>query len=86
VILFALKSDPVLPDPDDGGDDANREAAAFERPTLFDMRLEITDMAAAFSRGAGPTSKPYFAQRVPYGRPLLRSRAPSISASVSAPT
>src|SRR5205823_8946225 len=49
MILFAGERDPVLPDADDGGDDANLEAAAFERLALLDMRLEITDVAPAFA-------------------------------------
>src|ERR1700722_7129168 len=44
VILLAGKSDPVLPDSDDGGDDADLEIAALQRLALLDMRLEITDM------------------------------------------
>ena len=87
VILLALKSDPVLPDADDGGDDADLETAAFERLALLDMRLEISDMPPAFGRGARPAGKARRrAARRRMVRPLLRSRAASISASVTPPT
>jgi len=39
VILLAGKADLVLPDPDDGGDDADYETSAYERLALLDMRL-----------------------------------------------
>ena len=48
VILLAGEGDPVLPDADDGGDDADLQRAAFERLALLDMGFEISDMAAAF--------------------------------------
>ena len=48
VVLFAGEGDAVLPDPDDGGDDADLEAAAFERLALFDMGFEISDVPAGF--------------------------------------
>src|SRR6266545_1464341 len=36
MILLAAKSDAVLPDTDNGGDDANAETAAFEGLALLD--------------------------------------------------
>src|SRR3982074_3432780 len=54
MILLAAKGDPVLPDTDDGGDDADPETATFERLALLDMRLEISDMPSAFSVRARP--------------------------------
>ena len=67
VILLAGKGDPVLPDADDGGDDADLEAAAFERLALLDMRLEISDMPAAFAAARGPAGETDLAQRVAHG-------------------
>ena len=86
VILLAGEGDPVLPDADDGGDDADLEAAAFERLALLDMGFEISDVAAALAVRARPAGKTDLAQRVAHGLPLLRSRAASMSASVTAPT
>src|ERR1700688_4166683 len=43
VILLAVKPDPVLPDADDRGDDADRKTGAFEGLALFDMRFQIAD-------------------------------------------
>ena len=67
VILLADKSDPVLPDADDGGDDADRKAAAFERLALLDMRLQISDVPPAFGLRARPAGKTHLAQRLPHG-------------------
>ena len=67
MILLAGEGDAVLPDADDGGDDADREAAAFERLALLDMRLEISDVPPAFGRGARPAGKPGLAQGVAHG-------------------
>src|SRR5438034_749346 len=67
VILLAGEGDPVLPDADDGGDDADAETVAFERPALLDMRLEIPDMAPAFGRGARAAGKTHLVQRFPHG-------------------
>ena len=50
MVLLADKIDPVLPDADDGGDDADRKPAAFERLALLDMRLQISDMPPALGR------------------------------------
>jgi hypothetical protein len=54
VILLAGKADLVLPDPDDGGDDADCETFAFERLALLDMRLEISDMSPELGGHARP--------------------------------
>ena len=67
MILLAGEGDPVLPDADDGGDDADAETVAFERPALLDMRLEIPDMAPAFGRGARAAGKTHLVQRFPHG-------------------
>ena len=67
MILLAAKGDAVLPDTDDGGDDADRKAAAFKRLSLLDMRLEISDVPAAFGRYARPAGKTRLAQRFPHG-------------------
>ena len=67
VILLAAEGDAVLPDTDDGGDDADRKTAAFKRPALLDMRLEISDMPPAFGLGARPAGKTGVAQGVPHG-------------------
>ena len=64
VVLFALKRDAVLPDPDDGRDDADAETAAFERLALFDMGFEISDMPPAFATAAGAAGEAGVAQRV----------------------
>jgi hypothetical protein len=56
-----------MPDTDDGGDDADLEAAAFEPLALLDMRLEVSDMPAAFSLHAPPSGKTHVAQRFPHG-------------------
>ena len=83
VVLLAGEIDAVLPDADDGRDDADRKPAAFERVALLDMRLEIADVppgsAVTRARPASPTSRS--ASRMV--RPLVRSRAASISASVT---
>ena len=50
VILLAGKGDPVLPDADDGGDDADPETGAFQRPPLLDMGFEISDVPSALGR------------------------------------
>src|SRR5487761_2646392 len=57
VVLLAAEADPVLPDADDGGDDADLETAAFECPALLDMRLEISDVPPACGRRARPAGK-----------------------------
>ena len=62
MILLAGKCDPVLPDTDDGGDDADAEAAAFERLALLDMGLEISDVPAAFGLRARPAGEADLAQ------------------------
>ena len=67
VVLFARKRDAVLPDPDDGRDDPNFEAAAFERLALFDMGFEISDMPPAFAPRAGAAGEAGVAQRVTHG-------------------
>ena len=67
VILLAGKADPVLPDADDGGDDSDRKPAAFKCFALLDMRLQISDVPAAFGRHARPAGKTGIAQGVPHG-------------------
>ena len=67
VILFAGEADPVLPDADDGGDDADLERAAFEHLALLDMRLQIADVTPAFAGRARPAGETGFAQRVAHG-------------------
>ena len=64
VVLFAGEADAVLPDPDDGRDDADSETAAFERLALFDMGFEISDMPPAFATAAGAAGEAGVAQRV----------------------
>ena len=64
MILFAGEADPVLPDADDGGDDADLERAAFEHLALLDMRFQISDVASAFVSCARPAGETGFAQRV----------------------
>src|ERR1044072_8765135 len=64
VILFAGKTDPVLPDPDDGGDDADRQTAAFQRVALLDMRLQIAEVPSPLDGGARPAGKTDVAQRL----------------------
>src|SRR5439155_4106713 len=64
VVLLAGEGDAVLPDPDDGRDDSDSEAAAFERLALFDMSFEISDMPVAFVPRAGAAGEPGVAQRV----------------------
>src|SRR5665213_2169198 len=74
VILLARKTDPELPDADDGGDDADRKGAAFERLALLDMGFQISDVTPApgvFARAAG---EPGLAQRLPHG-PAARAVA-----------
>jgi hypothetical protein len=59
VILLAGERDPVLPNPDDRGDDADLETGAFEHPTLFDMRFDVSDVPSDSgfdARAAGKTS------------------------------
>src|SRR6202171_1852807 len=58
MVLLTGKCDPVLPDADDGGDDADRETAALQRLALLDMRLEISDMPAAFGLRARAAGQP----------------------------
>ena len=67
VVLFAGEGDAVLPDPDDGRDDSDFEAAAFERLALFDMGFEISDMPPAFALRAGAAGESGFAQRIAHG-------------------
>ena len=62
-----VKRDAVLPDPDDGRDYPNFEAAAFERLALFDMGFEISDMPPAFAPRAGAAGEAGLAQRVTHG-------------------
>src|SRR5258708_4367829 len=86
VILLAAKGDPVLPDPDDGGDDADPETAAFEALALLDMAsiypICRPRSACARARPARPTA----AKASRMVRPLSRSRAASMSSSVTPPT
>ncbi len=56
-----------MPDPDDGGDDADCETPAYERLALLDMCLQISDMPPAFCRRARPASQTHIAQGVPHG-------------------
>ena len=67
MILLATKGDPVLPDTDDGGDDADRKAAAFERAALLDMRLEVSNVPPAFGHCAWAACKTHVAQRLAHG-------------------
>ena len=67
VILLAGKHDPVLPDADDGRDDADLECAAFERLALLDMGLDISAMASAFDVDACPAGESSLAQRIAHG-------------------
>jgi hypothetical protein len=67
VILLAGKADPVLPDPDNGSDDADRKTAAFEQLALLDMGFEIADMPPALRRRAGPAGEADLAQCVAHG-------------------
>ena len=67
MVLLAGKGDAVLPDADDGGDDPDRKAAALERLALLDMRLEISDVPAAFGGDARPAGKTGVAQRLAHG-------------------
>src|SRR4051812_18801553 len=67
VILLAGKTDAVLPDPDDGADDADRKTAAFQRVALLDMRLEISDMPPGLDRHARSVRKTHVAQRLAHG-------------------
>ena len=67
MVLLAGECDPVLPDADDGGDDADREAAAFEPLALLDMRLEISDVPPGFGLRARPAGKTDIAQGVTHG-------------------
>src|SRR5205814_3923385 len=64
VVLFTREGDAVLPDPDDGRDDSDSEAAAFERLALFDMGFEISDMAAGFAPRAGAAGQASLTQRL----------------------
>ena len=64
VVLLAGEADPVLPDADDGGDDADLERAAFEHLALLDMRLEISDVAPALAGRARPAGETGLAQRI----------------------
>ncbi len=64
VVLFAGEHDAVLPDPDDGRDDSDFEAAAFERLALFDMGFEISDMPPGFAPRTGAAGETSLAQRV----------------------
>ena len=60
MILLAGKGDLILPDADDGRDDAYAEMRAFQRPPLFDMGFEISDVTAALgglSWAAGKTGR-----------------------------
>src|SRR5262249_28216865 len=52
VILLAGEADAVLPDADNGGDDADLEPARLQPLALFDMSLEIADVAAALDGDA----------------------------------
>ena len=52
---------------DNGRDDTDRKAAAFERLALLDMRLQISDMPAGFGRYARPAGKPHIAQGLTHG-------------------
>ena len=86
MILLAAKADPVLPDPDDGGDDADPETAAFEALALLDMGLDISDMPPTFSLVRARPARPTAVKASRMVRPLLRSRAASMSSSVTSPT
>ena len=67
MILFADKIDAVLPDADDGGDDADRKAAALQRLALLDMGLQVADMPPALDADAWPAGKPDLTQGVAHG-------------------
>ena len=67
VVLLAGECDSVLPDTDDGGDDADIERAALEGLALFDMCLEISDVAPAFGGSAWAAGEADFAQRLAHG-------------------
>ena len=66
-----LKTDAVLPDADDGGDDADLEPAAFQRLALFDMRLEIADVAAAHRAQARAAGKADGGKRLAHGAAVV---------------
>ncbi len=67
VVLLAGEDDAVLPDADDGGDDADLQRVAFEPLALLDMGFEISDVPAAFGRDARPAGKADLAQRFAHG-------------------
>ncbi len=86
MVLLADEIDLVLPDADDGGHHADRELAAFERVALLDMRLQISDVASRLGGDARAAESPMSASASRMVRPLVRSRAASMSASVTCPT
>ena len=67
MVLLAGEGDAVLPDADDGRDHADLQPAAFQRLALFDMRLEIADVAAAQSLQARAAGKSDLRQRLSHG-------------------
>src|SRR6266702_286330 len=67
VVLLPDKIDLVLPDADDGGHDADREVAAFERVSLLDMRLQISDVPSRLSSDARASGEPYIGERLAHG-------------------
>ena len=56
-----------MPDTDDGGDDTNLEAVAFERAALLNMSLEISDMPSGFGLRERPAGETGVAQGLPHG-------------------
>ncbi len=57
MVLLAGEGDAVLPDADDGGDDADLEAGSLEPVALLDMGFEIADVPSALDRDAGAAGK-----------------------------
>ena len=66
-ILLTDEIDLVLPDADDGGDDADRKATAFERVALLDMRFQISDVPARLGGNARSSCEPHVGECVPHG-------------------
>ena len=67
VVLFARERDAVLPDSDNGRHDADLEATAFQRFSLFDMGFQISDVPSAVEQRAGAAGQAGIAQRLTHG-------------------
>ena len=51
MVLLTMCNHPVLPTADDAGDDANALSGLIQVVTLFDMRLQITEVATRLDGG-----------------------------------